>query len=73
MLKSWNTTFIALVPIVDSPTTVKELTHCLGSVHYKCITKVLANRLKSFLPYIINKNQSAFMKGRSIIDNVLLM
>lgn len=25
------------------------------------------------LPYLINKTQSAFIKGRSIVDNVLLM
>lgn len=42
-------------------------------MHYKCISKILANRLQGVLPYLIDKTQSAFIKGRSIVDNVLLM
>ena len=42
-------------------------------VIYKCITKILANRLKNFLPNIIGLNQSAFIARRSITDNVLMV
>lgn len=39
----------------------------------KIFTKVLANRLQTILPHVISKNQSAYVKGRDIADNILLM
>ncbi|XP_058222932.1 uncharacterized protein LOC131332652 [Rhododendron vialii] len=35
--------------------------------------EILASRLQPVLPHIINKGQAAFVKGRSISDNILLM
>ena len=33
---------------------------------------MLANKLKTVLPYIISHSQSAFIPGRHIIDNIIV-
>lgn len=43
------------------------------NVCYKVISKIIANRIKVFLPHLVDENQSAFIQGRCIQDNILLM
>lgn len=40
--------------------------------YYKIISKILASRFKGVLEGIISENQSAFISGRAIADNVLI-
>lgn len=42
------------------------------NILYKIISKVLTNRLKSFLPICISQEQTTFVENHSILDNVLL-
>ncbi|KAE8720432.1 Homocysteine S-methyltransferase 2 [Hibiscus syriacus] len=70
---AFNSTIIALVPKIPNPSAVKDyrpISYC--SVIYKIITKIIVRRLTDFLPDIITLNQTAFIRGRSIIDNTLL-
>ena len=39
---------------------------------YKIYSKVLANRLKKFLPSLITEHQYAFAKDRLISDNIMV-
>lgn len=57
-----NLTNIALIPKLKNPTCVTEFRPIsLCNVTYKLISKVLANRLKKIMPYIISPVQSAFI------------
>lgn len=44
----------------------------LCNIYYKIISKLLSLRLQSVLECIISENQSAFIPGRAIGDNVLI-
>uniref|UniRef100_A0A2N9FNM3 Reverse transcriptase domain-containing protein n=1 Tax=Fagus sylvatica TaxID=28930 RepID=A0A2N9FNM3_FAGSY len=73
LLKEVNSTIISLIPKVPNPTTVSDFRPiACCNVIYKCITKILANRLQIYLGSLVSSNQSAFIKGRSISENILL-
>lgn len=73
LLRGINHTHITLVPKVKCPMNMTQLRPIsLCNVTYKILSKVLANRLCVILPTIISENQSAFVSGRYIMDNILI-
>lgn len=73
LLKEINATVIALVPKVTAPQKVSDFRPiACCNVIYKCISKVITNRMKGVLNDIVDENQSAFIPGRQISDNILL-
>nr|GEX46196.1 hypothetical protein [Tanacetum cinerariifolium] len=73
LLKKMNATIISLIPKLDTPNKVSDFRPiaCCNDL-YKCISKVLTNRIKSRLEKVVSINQSAFIPGRNIQDNILL-
>jgi len=70
---SLNSTNIALIPKGNEQHTMKDWNPiALCNVLYKLIAKVLANRLKNVLHKCVSDNQSAFVPGRSILDNAMI-
>jgi hypothetical protein len=69
LLKETNATILSLVPKKPNPTTMgdyRPIACC--NVLYKCNTKILSNRMLPILDSLINRNQSAFLPGRSISE-----
>jgi len=66
--------FVTLIPKVSSPLKLKDYRpiYLLGCL-YKLLAKVLARRLASVMNSIISPNQSAFLKGRHLVDGVLVV
>lgn len=69
-----NSAAVALVPKVQNPTSMRDFRpiSCCNTI-YKCISKMLSSRLQLVLKDLISPFQSAFIPGRSIGDNVLLV
>lgn len=53
--RQWNFTALTLIPKVPSPNSIRDFRPiACCNVLYKCVTKVLANRLQSLLLVIIS-------------------
>lgn len=71
--KGVNSTILALIPKKLDSLEMKDyrLIACYNVLN-KVVSKILANRLNQLLPRIISENQSAFVQGRLLMENVIL-
>ncbi|KAJ4769205.1 RNA-directed DNA polymerase (reverse transcriptase)-related family protein [Rhynchospora pubera] len=70
----WTDCYIALIPKIDcpeKPSHYRPISVC--SVLYRLTMKIMATRLRKHMPNIISPTQTAFVRGRSIHDNVILL
>jgi len=69
-----NSAYITLLPKKEDPSCSKDY-RPISLVHSfaKLVTKILANRLAGTLDQLVSPNQSAFIKGRFILDNFMLV
>jgi hypothetical protein len=69
-----NYGIITLVPkIADAKQIQKFRPICLLNVSFKIITKVLMNRLSRCVSPVISPTQTAFVKGRYIMEGVVIL
>lgn len=72
--KSVNDSCIVLIPKAKQPTLFKSLPPIsLCNTVYKVITKLISVRIKSFLDKLIFLTQAAFVLGRWISENSILV
>ncbi|CAA7053093.1 unnamed protein product [Microthlaspi erraticum] len=73
LLKDLNNTAVALIPKVPEACRLGDYRpiSCCNLI-YKLISKIIANRMKPVLLKYIRPNQAAFIRGRSLGENVLL-
>nr|GEZ76095.1 hypothetical protein [Tanacetum cinerariifolium] len=72
LLKELNHTILALITKVTSPMKINDyrpISCC--NIMYKCISRVISNRMKGSLVDLVSLNQSAFVPGRRISDIIL--
>nr|XP_043630062.1 uncharacterized protein LOC122601362 [Erigeron canadensis] len=73
-LAGCNSSFITLIPKVLYPLTIEDFrTISLIGLQYKIIAKILAMRLAKVLDSVVSHIQSAFIKGRNILDGPLIL
>jgi hypothetical protein len=72
--KSLLSYFITLIPKVASPSVIGEFRpiSLLGCL-YKLISKVLVARLAKVMNSVVASTQTAFLKGRNLVDGVLVV
>ena len=71
--KGINSTFIALIPKVDSLQSLNEFRPiALVGILYKILAKILANCLRKVMISVIAETQTTFVKDRQIMDGILI-
>lgn len=72
ILKALNTSFLSLIPKQDNAQTPDRFRSiALCNMVYKIISKVVANRLKPLLPSLVSVEQSGYVEGRQILNNII--
>ncbi|CAN1817880.1 LINE-1 retrotransposable element ORF2 protein [Linum perenne] len=74
MPPGWNDTNVAIIPKIPNPETISQfrpISCC--NFRYKVISKIMATRLKNWMPRIVSDLQAAFTKGRAIQDNIVIV
>jgi len=73
-IRRLNYRVITLVPKAQDANNIKQYRPiCLLNVDYKGITKVLTNRFSVLAQTVIGSNQTGFMKGRNILEGVVVL
>lgn len=72
--RSTNATLLSLAPRTLSAEKMSDFRPiaCCNVLYNKIISRIMAKRLKAFLPQAIELNQCAFVQGRLLLENVLL-
>ncbi|KAM2136540.1 hypothetical protein ACFX1R_006290 [Malus domestica] len=74
LLRKLNHTNLVFIPKVKCPKNMTQFRPiALCNVSYKILAKVITNRFKKVMPNVIGENQSAFVAGKQIQDNILVV
>ncbi|KAJ3708440.1 hypothetical protein LUZ61_012145 [Rhynchospora tenuis] len=70
----WLKCRVTLILKTEEPQTPAEYRPIsVGNIFYRLVMKIVATRLRPHIKKVISQEQSAFIKGRSIGDNIILV
>ena len=73
ILKQIGHTYLVLIPKIQCPKEASDFRSiACYNVVYKCISKLICNRLREVLPHLVDGSQCAFILGREMVHNVIL-
>lgn len=73
-IKRFNYRVITLVPKIKEANNIKQYRPiCLLNVNFKIFTKALNDRFTPLATEVIGGNQSGFVKGRNILEGVVIL
>lgn len=65
---------LVLIPKIDEPIEPKDFRPItIGNIMYRLLMKIPVARLQKHMRMVISSYHTAFLKGRSISDNVILV
>lgn len=68
-----NTTYLCLIPKNSNATHLKNFRPIgICNTQYKIITKIIANRTKSYLANLISPTQASFLSNRRAAENAII-
>eukprot|EP00253_Pinus_taeda_P017824 PITA_17824 len=71
VLKALKTSFISLIPKQENAMTPDRFRPiALCNVVYKIVSKIIANSVKPLLPTLVSKEQTGYVEGRQILNNI---
>ena len=71
--RAYTSTFLVLLPKVTHAKAIKDFRPVsLCNFAFQIFSRLFNNRLAPLLPLLISENQGAFVRGRSIIENISL-
>ena len=74
LLFSLNFGVITLIPKVQEANVIQQYRPiCLLNTSFKIFTKVATNRLNSMADHVISLTQTMFMRGRNILEGVVIL
>lgn len=73
MHPAWNVTFLALILKLEKADEAQGFRPiALCNVIYKILATIMVNRLKYVLPELISEEQIGFVRGRQIVDEIIV-
>ncbi|WOL03910.1 hypothetical protein Cni_G12630 [Canna indica] len=74
LVEGWNDTLLVMIQKKEKASKVTEFRPiALCNVVYEIVAKTIANRIRPLLGKIISKEQAAFIPGRQLHDNILIL